>query len=653
MKTLLEALATKIDSEVQLTNIRDEFFLGAKNSSYMFGAESLTISWWAEREQLRINNQHYDTTEVLNAINSKLPLYAHISKVDPTRVAYTPDKSFGERDAQLIISIGKLLARHFPALRDEVVQRLVADHEAELSNEVEFIEHDHIASTYAQPGGTGACMSHPPGKYDSGISPMAALEVPNVRLAVLRDTNGTINARSLVYEPTPTDKRFIRCYGNLKLKKRLGRLGYTAGTWHGLELKVVPVIGNKYVMPYLDGNGVAGGPQTSYVAMIDGKITCITDEHATALMNVSRESVFCATGTSGVATLKNLDSSSFRVIDYITGLATSKLEPHTKLWVDGVEHVTVSTDLVDWVSATTFIGENRVSRVMRIADTINLGSKVLDRSQLERFGYVKVDESLYGPEVYSLSSGTTTTVDGLVIYKRDSVRYLTNDIVRTAHKSYIVTKGKDRHVKLADDAYASPTQKLYVTPSGRRVHPLINNLSKLWDGSYDYPRNVRSTHILGIFFNVSKVIPDSEALSSAIYKRAWDSQLAKTLDNLSHYSAIGLSTTFARLWERTNNYATLIGYDANYRSVRPASQDTAAESMEKIAIICENLKPSYPEITVLKYVMEVVYAEMTATEAPHRLSDPESAAVPAITDCDATAAILALSLSSTEQPALA
>lgn len=105
----------------------------------------------------------------------------------------------------------------------------------------------------------------------AGVS--RAYDAPNISMATLRNSSGTLISRSMLYTPSDTDKRYIRVYGDALLQSMLVGEGYRAGIWHGAEFNLV-VCGPGYLMPHLDGSNTAGGDM-SHVMLLNGKITSV------------------------------------------------------------------------------------------------------------------------------------------------------------------------------------------------------------------------------------------------------------------------------------------------------------------------------------------------------------------------------------------
>ena len=101
-------LKDKIDSEEKWNLIRDYY---RYTSVISVGGKNHAAPWWACRESARLRKGLYATTSVLTWLNDVFPVYAHISKNDNTKVAYTPTPDDGKADRQITISLGRLMLR--------------------------------------------------------------------------------------------------------------------------------------------------------------------------------------------------------------------------------------------------------------------------------------------------------------------------------------------------------------------------------------------------------------------------------------------------------------------------------------------------------------------------------------------------------------
>jgi hypothetical protein len=648
-QTYVEELAGRITTEFQLQLILKkheaigEVYVDNDYGTFSINGQNYRQAWWAHRESLRIANGVYTVTPPLAQLNRLLPIYAHVSELDPLRVAYTPDKNVGENDKQVVTTIGRLLTKHYPAFRDEVIESLCSLHTADLNNDVEFVEHDKIAETYKLFGDNGACMSKDNSLY-GGFNPAAVYDVPGIRLAILRGEGDKISTRSLVWEKSATDKIYIRCYpADGVLEKRLKKLGYVKGTWHDMKFKTISANrggeSERYVFPYLDGMGTVGSNSSSMVALIDGTITGITQEYANKLLNLNNMYSSCATSTSGFVRLINVTLSTLEVTDYITGRRESKFDCEYHLRVDGVDHLTRYEPVGAWVYALTRFEGTRVSRYMKVEDTVRVvGGKIIDKEQVEHYGYTRLDPEWYGvgdSAVVSLNS-SVTTLSGRRIKFLDHVKYMTNDQTGKIHKLELVTTGKQKDIKLSSEYYCRYDTKLYYTPSGRKVHPSVHGLDLMWDGVYDFHRNVKTVNVLGKAYHIPKILQMQTGEGSVL----WNMRLAEVLAEVreerierTESSDTGsLSCMASSLYYRIANksFRAYINVD-RYRTSQPDYTLSFADELARIRKIGTTIDTKEAQIAL--YAVEVTCAEMCAVEAPLRYTTTVSTLIE-VPDCD-------------------
>ena len=186
--------------------------------------------------------------------------WPHAAKEGPHKIAYTRDEKYGEADRQLVLSVGKYLTRHFPALSSDTIRDISAMYcEAKfgfvrtMPEMLEIIKH-----------GPGSCMSGNEAEFSQtdGRHPYEAYDPEHGwHMAYVKE--GTqFTGRALL-----NDNTFVRTYrGNPKqsaysdtderLNSWLREQGYAkARNWVGFSLKRIPVSNNcGFLAPYLDGD---------------------------------------------------------------------------------------------------------------------------------------------------------------------------------------------------------------------------------------------------------------------------------------------------------------------------------------------------------------------------------------------------------------
>jgi hypothetical protein len=463
-------------------------------------------SWWAVREQWRLNEGYHEITDALAKVNEHAKVFSHVSKADRTKVAFTPDKAFGERDAQLQMNFGKFVQRVIPFASDEYVKTLTESHVADLSNEVEWIEGAQIAEVYRTTS-VGSCMAKSKNYWlnaglPAGVEPALAYAAPGIKMAVLRDADGSINARCMVYE-NGDDKRMIRAYGDGALKKRLSRLGYKLGGWQGVHFNTVKwSVGDnafRVVVPYLDAQGGGCNTKDCSVMLLDGELLGIRAENLEGLMGAGVS--MTVPGTSGSVILRNTASEDFLVDDLLSGEKLNVItDKAVKIGLqDGQCGVTKTLDNEvlnrDYTTCRVLVNGNITSGywVRREHTFEHSWDTYVDSEDMRRFqGFKKLSPTYYTEGLDSWLSDLVVVVEGEVshnIKKEDAVHYYQEDHSTRIHKSKVPKKA----VRLAnvdgETWYASPETEVLRTPSKAKVVVGVHAIREGWQG-FDYTRNL-------------------------------------------------------------------------------------------------------------------------------------------------------------------
>lgn len=492
---LKDKITSKEDLVVAIGNHQD----GGRFSNYegrLYDSTRITPAWWAVREQARIQLGVYQMTDALVIVNNHAKVFAHVSQTDKTKVAFTPDKAFGERDAQLTMNFGKMVQRVIPFASDEYVKRLTEDHNADLSDEVEWITGPQIANVYANTS-VASCMTSKSWQFHN---PALAYDTPNIKMAVLRDPYGSINARCMVYEDGD-DKRLIRSYGDGRLLKRLTRLGYEPGGWKGVKFRTIaePIKDTgrvRVAIPYLDS---LNGPSREHhcsVALIDGVLQGVTGEAYLAL----REAGFmpCVPSTVGYLDLVPVSSTGFIKKDCITGEDLNFLSDlTTAVFYKGSKGVTKPCNVSsDFVEARKLVYGVWEKLWMPVGETFNHGSLRLFNGHEERvqYGYYQLSKEFYDTEgwQYIRDAIKIEDKDGEPQYikSEDAVRVYSKESGKTwTHRSKI-TKA---YTRVADFGgvkwYVTPDVEVLRTPSKAKVVEGLHDIALGWKG-WDYCRNL-------------------------------------------------------------------------------------------------------------------------------------------------------------------
>ena len=475
------------------------------------------LPWWLKREYLRIYRGVYpESTETIDYLNGQYPQFAlHVSKEDPQAVAYTPDKVSGEADRQLKTTLGRFLTKYYPHVADTVIAQVVADHLGELDGSYETITGADITKSYLSAGGTAACMSKSKSGYSTmGHHPSEVYDMPNISMAILRNNSGAIVARCMLYDASPTDKRYIRVYGDLKLKKKLTRAGYKAGSWVGAEFKVIELDGEptfpRLVMPYLDANGATGSSEHCNVALIGDRLTAVSSKTAQRFRKLfGSQAAVCATNTSGHYNFTKLDPNNLYSVCALSGKIIPDDEEPTKYWSDG-KIILIHPESMPEPSSVFYYYSGTSRQTVFAADdtpTFMHGGYIIIDTDAHRLtaGFYKLSMKYYPEEQdWKRQSYPNLTPyrdrNSEVIKLEDAVQVIVKTPGGNA-KVYVhqqeVKKGwiKVHSLQRGKDLYAEPDVTIHRTSSGRKVVEGIHNIEQTYKGLWEFARSLSSTHL--------------------------------------------------------------------------------------------------------------------------------------------------------------
>lgn len=194
--------------------------------------------------------------------------WPHVSKDDPTKLAYTQDDDKGQRDIQTRTSLGKYIKRHCPTMPDHMLRDFVALFSG-ADNEFSFV---HTMDEMLEVVNTGpkSCMADPEGDdWDETDHPYNVYLPQYGWHMAVRRVNGRVDGRCMCLTQSDKDKYYVRTYKrNLEdpdngysyadeaLEAWLEQQGYTKrGSWpDGAQLAKLTNPHGGYIMPYLDGD---------------------------------------------------------------------------------------------------------------------------------------------------------------------------------------------------------------------------------------------------------------------------------------------------------------------------------------------------------------------------------------------------------------
>lgn len=185
--------------------------------------------------------------------------WPHASEDGIAKIAYTRDEANGIADRQVVTTVGKYLARHFPTLRDNIIRDIAARY---VMGTFKFV-HTMREMLDVIERGPSSCMGSKTADYFrcEGHHPYQAYDPEHGwHMAVYVESDGRYTGRALC-----NGKTFVRTYRasdstysgeDDRMRVWLEEQGYTKEYgWDGFCLKRIPVSNDcGFVAPYLDGS---------------------------------------------------------------------------------------------------------------------------------------------------------------------------------------------------------------------------------------------------------------------------------------------------------------------------------------------------------------------------------------------------------------
>jgi hypothetical protein len=222
---------------------------------------------WQIREEGRLISNEYEHIPVkweeifLNQDEDTrnkiwLNYFPHISKEQPSKIAYTENPAKGEKDIQTQIKPGKFLRKIMPDMSDTEVQRLVQIFNGvSISGELRIATtEEHIVFVYLN--GPNSCMGHKTSCYQTGsIHPVSVYGSGDIGVAYVENPRDSakISARAVV---NLIGKTYSRIYGESSMiKPLLEKNGweYSDTALNGTRLLKRTNDYGDLIAPYLDG----------------------------------------------------------------------------------------------------------------------------------------------------------------------------------------------------------------------------------------------------------------------------------------------------------------------------------------------------------------------------------------------------------------
>lgn len=506
--------------------------------------------WPLQLDWLRESVGIYETpTSVLQWLRSHrhvAQLWPHISRVDRNLVAYTHDKDSGEKDRKRTMSMGRFIRQFFPLYTDNFVRKLEETHRAELDPTIEIVRTiEEVEHVYRHMESDSGCMRYNKEHFSlSTYHPSAVYASPNFGVAVHR-VGSTIKSRAVVWEnpDDPDDKRYVRIYGDAVIEKKLKRNGYRLRGLAGAKMSVLHDEergDTECVMPYLDpagGNSYSGSKEKSYDATYACRLAHEPDK--ILLLNSSEVpryrklgvTVVDAQTQSGAISIPLSELAEVMVVDALTGETFSRLEHDPVPWWNGaletwtrqVPGDATFVNITNPVSGQNFRLYGQPVHIDAIRAPAPYSHLRDDERTLASHGLGWLDATHYGDRqleqlvnCVKVGDGLVRTVDTYLVYETDaegnrSHRNVHKDAIKAMRKMGYVSVGvlnKQKVVALSTDP------NLIETAGGRKALRNIHDVGRLYDGQWEFTRNITVVHVGGIPLNVSKSMQDITQLQS-------------------------------------------------------------------------------------------------------------------------------------------
>lgn len=543
----LASLAQKITSEKAWNDLCDSF--GDLENNGIQGYVNSTVNpgwameWYWQREAARAKFGVYIVTEPLAQLNRVHPhLCAHKSNdPDLMMVAVTSSVEDAKNDRKLKMRLGRLLSKYMPLLTDHYIQELCAMHAAELDDNLEILQGWDLVNVYKN-GTLASCMSKTDPDALSIVDkdgkvhhPAEVYMMPNIGMAVTRDSNGTVNARALVLLK---EKKYIRAnYGNPMLKRKLERLGWTVGNFSGQELRAIKISGDRYLMPYIDANGSTNNGINGTPVIYKDRLYIAKPQHLERA-KARGASYTSASSTSGYMRVPTIRNEDLIDQDVMTGEELSGAGQIIHAFVNGVKGKTTIFNFAVYANGRpSTLAKNHDSLVLYralVEDTFhaprNGGVMLRTPENLVKAGYAQMHPSFYSGwvpltsdlvrhknhEYYIVKKDTVVVIDG----SGESANY---------HVSEVDVKSltKVHSTKVGLNMYA-PKELVVKTVTGRKMVPGFHDIMQTWDGKWALRNSVRYHEIQGVndfIYYVGDELPQELKVGGSYWRTRVDEEI--------------------------------------------------------------------------------------------------------------------------------
>lgn len=527
---------------------RDSFVMHYSGMENIGGLQGVPQEqrWWIAREVARKTLGVYlASTAVMEQVESHYRLgfhFMHISKEDPTMVAYTPSIEDGLRDKQVRLGFGKMLRKLVLLATDTHIQRLEASHRSEMDPTfLVATTQEEIQRVYTTMAGDTGCMRYPPENWGmpKNLHPSAAYAYAGLGVAYT-EVDGRIVSRSVIYQnpDDPTDKRYIRIYGDGALKRKLELAGYKLKDMGGAKLKAIDLHAIKprehkkgmYLVPYIDGPAGEQGHPVNHGYKIKGEdcIRVISNVQAERLTQMGYK-VGYLKRTEAKHVIDDIEIEQLQFDCEITGRKVNILEHEVSyIWHEGrVKRGSIqgleARDEYQYSAYHAPAGDEvkRVQVLMKSSDFLSsltfednhhIGGRWIATPENRKIcGHVQLHEGTYGAgtwvhksEAVEFDGASYKIKDCVVLFdavgEEMRVPQAKLDVIRAENPKDYVQVAPNGSVKAVSHV---KNPRLVTTLGKRRCVADWHNVVQLADGTWDYSQNVRFIHLMGLEFAVS------------------------------------------------------------------------------------------------------------------------------------------------------
>jgi hypothetical protein len=508
-------------------------------NAYIGGAEFEAENWPIQRDLWREAVGLYPpASSVLiwmrNASGPAGAHFPHVSKDDLSKVAFTLDRQGALDDRKVLTSMGRLLRKFLIHFSDADIQKLEQMHQAEIDGVFEIAgTADEVERVYTEMRGDSGCMRYSRSNWrlleDNDMHPSHLYAAPEMGLSVayLQDADGNPTARSVVYTnpEDPTDKRYVRVYGDTSLAARLARAGYKKFGLKDARLPAIDLGQNRFLMAYMDP---AGGYQdksadrsrdASHVVRFKGEdFLRLVDAKRAGELNRVGAQIASITTQDGFVTLKAFDPAWMHYTCAATGERyDATVKPFVLFIVDGQPQKVSKQWLEDLEQSYIRLyyydegGESKSLYTLRDGfekyTVPGHGYIFNNEATRKAYGLVQLSTLVYGeesPRYVAAGDTRTVQIDGqehVVEESRVVTLFEWNAELGVTHKRYALDEEakqlpKKEWVRLHRRAKDEPDSfarldhpQLVKTVSGRSVLTSTYEVVRLTDGRWDFSKN--------------------------------------------------------------------------------------------------------------------------------------------------------------------